>query len=118
MLRDHYDALDFDLFDRWRVRLHDVPSSIGWGAVALFLRHLPRDSETRRELDPSAAWSGETHMMANIMNLIGDLFAQDYEHIERPGSHEEKRFSTAQPVDEREYDSVLARFRVEGGADG
>lgn len=112
----HYDALDFDLYDRWRVRLHDVPSSIGWGAVALFLRHLPRDSETMREMVPSAIWSGETHVLAYLADLVGDLFANDYEHIERPW--DVPTFSTAEPVGESELDRLLARFRMGGDTDG
>lgn len=112
-MRGHYDALDFDLFDRWRVRLHDVPLSIGWGAVALFLRHLPYDSETMRELDERAVWSGEQHTLTAMMDLIGDLFAADYEHIPRPG--ETKQFSTAEQVDDRSFDELLALFRHEGG---
>ena len=85
MLRSHGDALDFDLFDRWRVRLRDVPTTIGWDAVALFLRHLPYDSELTRELSPRAKWSPEVHMMANVADLVGGLFAKDYEPVTRPG---------------------------------
>jgi hypothetical protein len=78
------------------------------------LRHLPRDSETLRELQPSAAWSDETFMLANITDLIGDLFAKDYEHVKRPG--EKEKFSTAQPVGKADHDALMARFG--GGADG
>lgn len=115
-MRDHYDALDFDLFDRWRVRLRDVPLSIGWGAVALFLRHLPYDSETMREIEPRTRWSDETHLLAAVHDLIGDLFAQEYEHLARPGTV--PRFSTAEQVDESELDQLLSLFRKEGGANG
>ena len=111
MLRNHGDALDFDLFDRWRVRLRDVPSTIGWDAVALFLRHLPYDSELLRELSPRARWTQETHMMANIADLVGALFAKDYEPMTRPG--DVARFSTAEPVAVESYDEKLARFRKE-----
>jgi len=113
-VRDHYDALDFDLFDRWRVRLRDVPLSIGWGAVALFLRHLPYDSETMREIEPRTRWSDETYLLAAVHDLIGDLFAKEYEHLERPGTV--PRFSTAEQVDEGELDQLLSLFRKEGGA--
>ena len=111
MLRNHGDALDFDLFDRWRVRLRDVPSTIGWDAVALFLRHLPYDSELLREMSPRARWSPETHMIANVADMVGALFAKDYEPMTRPG--EVVKFSTAQPVDEDGYEAKLARFRKE-----
>ena len=113
-MRDHGDALDFDLFDRWRVRLRDVPSSIGWGAVALFLRHLPYDSETMREIVPSSKWTRTERMVANLYDLIGCLFAKDYELLPRPGDETVKRFSTAEAVDATSYDKILARFR--GGA--
>lgn len=115
-MRDHYDALDFDLFDRWRVRLRDVPLSIGWGAVALFLRHLPYDSEVMREIEPRTQWSDETYLLAALHDLIGDLFAKEYKHLERPGTV--PRFSTAEQVDESELDQLLSLFRKEGGANG
>ena len=85
-----------------------MPLSIGWGAVALFLRHLPRDSETLRAIEPSMAWSDETHMLANLVDLVGDLFAKDYEHVKRPG--EKVRFSTAVEVTKLDHDALMARF--------
>ena len=112
-MRDHGDALDFDLYDRWRVRLGDVPSTIGWGAVALFLRHLPYDSETMREMHPQTTWSREMHLLAYVADMLGDLFAKDYEHLDRPGKV--KPFASARPVEAQDYDRILERFR--GGAD-
>ena len=94
--------------------MSDVPSTIGWGAVALFLRHLPYDSELMRETNPRTAWNAETHMLANILNMIGDLFAQDYEPIQRPG--EIAKYSTAEPVDSAGYERKLSAFRK--GDDG
>lgn len=88
-----------------------MPTTIGWDAVALFLRHLPSDSELLRELSPKGRWTQETHMMANIADMIGALFAKDYEPIARPG--DVARFSTAEPVDARGYDAKLAVFRKE-----
>ena len=85
-----------------------MPLGIGWGAVALFLRHLPRDCETRREIDPSAAWSDETHMLAALHDLIGDLWAEDYEHVERPGAF--RAFSTAAAVEKSDHDSLMRLF--------
>ena len=85
-----------------------MPLSIGWGAVALFLRHLPRDSEVLREMEPSLAWSDETHMLANLVDLVGDLFAKDYEHVKRPG--DKRRFSTAAEVTKLDHDALMARF--------
>ena len=110
-MASHGDALDFDLFDRWRVRLRDVPSTIGWGAVALFLRHLPYDSEVMREMRPHAEWSVETHMIANVYDMLGNLFAKDYEPMTRPG--EVAAFSTAVPIDSTSYEAKLATFRKE-----
>ena len=107
-MREHGDALDFDLFDRWRVRLRDVPLTIGWGAVALFLRHLPYGSETMRELNPQTAWSHETHMLARLLDLVGDLFAQDYDHVQRPGTS--KPFASAELVDGDGYAQLLEMF--------
>jgi len=109
VVHDHGDALDFDLFDRWRIRLRDVHSTIGWDAVALFLRHLPYDSETMRELEPSTAWSREMHLLVGLHDLIGDLFAQDYEHLKRPGS--KARYESTEAVARDEYDKLLEKFR-------
>jgi hypothetical protein len=67
-----------------------------------------------RAIDPSTLWSDEAHLLANIADLVGDLFAQDYEHIERPGAT--KRFSTAAAVGADDYAEILRRFG--GGADG
>lgn len=110
-MRDHGDALDFDLFDRWHVRLRDVPRTIGWDGVALFLRHLPYDSELMRELSPRANWSPEVHMLANVTDMVGQLFAKDYEPMTRPG--EVAKFSTAAPVSAEGYEAKLAKFRKE-----
>ena len=56
-------------------------------------------------------------MVANLYDLIGDLFAQGYEHMQRPGDETVKRFSTAEAVDAASYEKILARFRG-GVADG
>lgn len=68
------------------------------------------------EIEPRTNWSDETYLLAALHDLIGDLFAEEYEHIKRPG--ETPRFSTARQVDEGELDKLLARFRTEGGANG
>lgn len=109
VVRDHADALDFDLFDRWRVRLCDVPSTIGWGAVALYLRHMPYGCAVMREIDPATNWSNEAHMLANVIDLIGDLFAEDYKHVQRPGTA--RQYESAKPVTADEHEEALARFR-------
>lgn len=115
-MADHGDALDFDLFDRWRVRLADVPSTIGWGAVALLVRHLPLDSATMREMEPRAMWSTEAHLLATIADMLGARFAgRQYEPIRRPGAA--ARYADAAPVDADEYERLLARFR-KGEGDG
>jgi len=88
-----------------------VPNTIGWDAVALFLRHLPYNSELLKEISPRARWSPETHMIANVADMVGSLFAKDYEPMTRPG--EVARFSTAKPVDEVGYNEKLAQFRKE-----
>ena len=62
-----------------------------------------------RELVPSAAWSGEMHMVATLTDLVGDLFAEGYEHTERPGTA--KPFETARPIESEDYASLLKRFR-------
>ena len=91
--------------------MRDAPSTIGWGAVALFLRHLPYDSETMREINPLTKWSAEAHMIANVADMVGNLFAEDYEPMTRPG--EVAQFSTAAPIDAGDYEAKLAKFRKE-----
>lgn len=49
------------------------------------------------------------HMVATLMDLVGDLFAEGYEHIERPGAA--KPFETARPIESEDYASLLKRFR-------
>lgn len=113
MVAEHGDALDFDLFDRWRVRLRDVPSTIGWDGVALFCRHLPYGCAVMREVIPSTEWSIEAHRMADVADMVGSAFAgKDYKPMKRPGAKE--KFSSAAPVDENEFNELLARF---GGGD-
>ena len=117
VVADHFDALDFDLFDRWLVRLRDVPLSIGWGAVALFIRHLPRDSETAREMEPVLEWSEEAHMLANLLDILGPLFVQDYARVPRPGLERHDRYEGAAEVSEDDFNAVLSIFD-KGGANG
>ena len=113
MVAEHGDALDFDLFDRWRVRLRDVPSTIGWDGVALFCRHLPYGCAVMREVAPATEWSIEAHRMADVADMVGSAFAgKDYKPMKRPGAKEQ--FSDAAPVDENEFNELLARF---GGGD-
>lgn len=108
----HGDALDFDLFDRWHVRLADVPSTIGWGAVALYLRHMPLDGAVAREMDPRAQWSTEAHLLACIADMLGARFVgRQYRPIQRPRP---ARYEDAAAVGAGEYEELLARFRGEG----
>lgn len=88
-----------------------MPSTIGWDAVALYIRHLPYDSELIRAMTPRARWSPETHMIANVADMLGSLFSKDYEPMTRPG--DVPRFSTAAPVSAEGYAEKLARFRKE-----
>jgi hypothetical protein len=60
-----------------------------------------------REMQPSSAWSEETHALVSLHDLIGDVFAEDYEHLKRPG--QKARFESAEAV--VDYDKLLERFR-------
>jgi hypothetical protein len=64
-----------------------------------------------REIVPRRKWTRTERMVANLYDLIGDLFAQGYEHMPRPGDETVRRFSTAEAVDESSYEQILARFR-------
>lgn len=71
-----------------------------------------------REIEPHTIWSDEAHLTANLLDLIGDLFATDYEHIERPGAKSQKRFYSAAAVTSAEHQRLLALFGTdEGGGD-
>ena len=110
---EHGEALDFDLFDRWRVRLRDVPRTIGWDAVALFARHLPRDGETMREIVPAASWSVGEHLMARMVDQMAALIwglsggeGDGPEPLRRPGDAEPD-FDEATHED---MDAILSLF--------
>ena len=93
------------------MRLRDVPFTIGWGAVALFLRHLPYDSETMRELRPEAQWTVAEHRLADIVDMLGIFMLGDgYTCIDRPGAATRKRFEDAQPVSAGDMDAEIAEF--------
>lgn len=116
----HEDALDFDLYDRWRVRLRDVPATIGWDGLALFLRHLPEGSALSRELDPQARWSAETYVLATIsdqmsflMYALGGAKGARPRPIERPGSS--GRYEGAEPADVNERISNVKWEGVKNG---
>ena len=112
---EHGDALDFDLFDRWRVRLADVPSTIGWGAVALFLRHLPYDTALMRELHPSTAWTVAEHRLADLVDILVAAFGGGSGPMERPGSGARpKRFSTARGVSSGDMAAEMEDFKRKG----
>lgn len=113
VVAEHGDALDYDLFDRWRVRLRDVPDSVGWDAVALFLRHLPPDSATVREMEPSALWSTEAHLLATVVDQLSALMhglgggrGPAPRPVPRPGR--EDAFVGAVPVDAESLNERLA----------
>ena len=116
----HEDALDFDLYDRWRVRLRDVPATIGWDGLALFVRHLPHDSALMRELEPQSAWSTETHALATIsyqidmlMYALGGGKGAKPRPPERPGSH--AGYEGAEVVDVNERIASIEWRDVENG---
>ena len=88
-----------------------MPSTIGWGAVALFLRHLPYDSETMREAHPETRWTVAEHRLADIVDMLGAfMLGEGYEAMERPGGFAHKRFEDAQPVSAGDMDAEIADF--------
>ena len=93
-----------------------MPSTIGWDAVALFLRHLPYGCAVMREVMPATMWSIEAHRMADVADMVGLAFAgKDYKPMKRPGA--QGKFDDAAPVDEDDFNELLARFGG-GDADG
>ena len=93
--------------------MRDVPTTIGWDAVALFCRHLPYGCAVMREIAPATAWSVEAHRLADVADMIGLAFAgKDYERMKRPGAKD--KYEDAAPVGEEELNELLARF---GGGD-
>lgn len=55
------------------MRLRDVPATIGWDGLALFVRHLPHDSALAREIEPSCLWTPEMYALATISDQISNL---------------------------------------------
>lgn len=83
-----------------------MPTTIGWDAVALFLRHLPLDSETARAINPALRWTVAEHRLADIIDILSTVFG-DGKTLPRPG--ETPRFADAQPADINEE---LSRFNI------
>ncbi len=102
------------------MRLRDVPATIGWDGLALFVRHLPQGSALSRELDPQASWSAETHVLATISDQIGLLMyglggakGAKPQPISRPGSS--ARYEGAEVVDINECIAGTEWKDVENG---
>lgn len=104
--------------DRWHVRLRDVPASIGWDGLALFLRHLPPQGATARAMDPDCAWSDETHMLATVLDLLAGFVcmyskahgghARKPPRIRRPG--DAARIIDVEPVGAGDLADKLSMF--------
>lgn len=97
-----------------------MPATIGWDGLALFLRHLPRDSALSRELEPRTSWSTETHALVTISDqlsllmyaLAGSKGARPHP-TDRPGSSE--RYEGAEAVDVNELLASLEWKDLENG---
>ena len=102
------------------MRLRDVPATIGWDGLALFVRHLPHDSALARELDPQMLWSMEAHMLATISDQIsllmyglGGAKGAKPRPIDRPGSS--TTYEGAEAVDVNERIACMEWKEVEDG---
>lgn len=69
--RDHRGALEYDLMTRTGCELEDVGRSLSWGALGNFIKNLPLESATVRELKPEMSlWS--TRFETNV--ILADIF--------------------------------------------
>lgn len=65
------DAFDYDLMERFGVRLRDVGRTFGWSAVPVILRHLPPDSATVRKAKPDqGGWTRQDAMTADLIDAV------------------------------------------------
>ena len=70
-MRDHSEAIDYDLMTRLGIRLRDVPVAIGWHGLAVFTRHLPADSALARSMHPEFdGWTREMMMLADVYDAV------------------------------------------------
>jgi len=83
--------------DRWRVRLSDVPSTIGWDGLVLWLRHLPYDSETMRELHPETVWNANDYLVAHVVDAVHEL---TWVYGKAHGSHDSRPKPIERPKNE------------------
>lgn len=76
ILSDRGSATDFDLMTRCGVRLRDVPNTIGWDGVLVFMTHAPRDGALARATDNRAAWSTTDYLLAALLDGVNILIYQ------------------------------------------
>lgn len=74
IIDEHGDALEYDLLTILGVRLRDVPKTIGWHSVYVFVNHLPESSALFRSKYPEyAAFASpvqQSGLMAEIVEAV------------------------------------------------
>ena len=76
ILKDYGNATDFDLMTRCGVRLRNVPESIGWDGVLVFMNHAPRDGALARAYDNRAQWGVTDYLLAALVDEVNVLIYQ------------------------------------------
>lgn len=77
LIRNHGDALNYDLITRTPYTLRSVPLVMDWAELGAFVKYLPLDSALKSEMNPdSAYWEGSRRvpmLLADIYDGINGL---------------------------------------------
>lgn len=77
---EHYGAVDYDLMTLTRWTVDDLGGALPWGRLARFLRNLPADSATCREITgDTAPWLDGRKVAPLLADLIDAVNLLRYE---------------------------------------
>lgn len=78
LIRQHGEALDYDLMTRLGGRVSQVGKTIPWDALSVFVRWLPPDAALYRSMHPKE-WQfrqQQPYLMADLYDLVSILRAE------------------------------------------
>lgn len=71
LIREHGDALEYDLMARAGRTLDDVPALVPWRALASFVTNLDATSATYARMHPGrAGWTREAYILADVYDSL------------------------------------------------
>lgn len=91
IIREHGDALEYDLITRTPHTLRSVPGSLDWRELGAFVKYLPMDSALKSEMNPdSAYWEGSRRVPMMLADLFDLLQFQNYLILKTNGAKPKK----------------------------